>query len=36
MGAFQSLMQPQRETNLRVRMEEYLPFGLEWGLVHVT
>jgi hypothetical protein len=36
MGAFRSLLQPFRETNLRVRLEEYLPFGLEWGIVHVT
>ena len=36
MGAFSSLEQPQRETNLRVRLEEYLPFGLEPGLVYVT
>jgi hypothetical protein len=36
MGAFHLLLQPYRETNLRVRLEEYLPFGLEPGLVHVT
>lgn len=36
MGAFQSLLQPYRETNLRVRLGEYLPFGLEPGIVHVT
>jgi hypothetical protein len=36
MGAFQSLLQPYRETNLRVRLDEYLPFGLEPGIVHVT
>jgi hypothetical protein len=35
-GACSSLKQPQRETNLRIRLEEYLPFGLEAGLVYVT
>jgi hypothetical protein len=36
MGAFHHLYQPQREANLRIRLEEYLPFGLEPGLIHVT
>ena len=36
MGAFSHLRQPQREANLRVRLEEYLPFGLEPGLIYVT
>lgn len=36
MGAFRSLYQPQRETNLRVRLDEYLRFGLEADLVFVT
>jgi hypothetical protein len=36
MGAFNHLMQPQREANLRLRLEEYLPFGLEAGLIYVT
>lgn len=35
-GVFHLLGQPHRETNLRVRVEEYLPFGLEPGIVHVT
>jgi hypothetical protein len=35
-GAFQQLQQPQRETNLRVRLDEYLRFGLEAALVYVT
>ena len=34
MGAFHDLYQPQRETNLRVRLEEYLRFGLEAGIVY--
>jgi hypothetical protein len=36
MGAFHSLFQPQRETNLKVRLEEYLRFGLEAGLFYET
>lgn len=36
MGAFSHLKQPQRETNLRVRLEEYLPFGLDPGVIYVT
>jgi hypothetical protein len=36
MGAYHLLRQPFRETNLRVRLDEYLPFGLEPGIVHVT
>lgn len=34
MGVLHDLYQPQRETNLRVRMEEYLRFGLEAGLIY--
>ncbi len=36
MGAFSHLKQPQRETNLRIRLEEYLPFGLVPGFMFVT
>lgn len=36
MGAFCHLKQPQREANLRLRLQEYLPFGLEPGLIYVT
>jgi hypothetical protein len=36
MGAYCHLKQPQREANLRTRLEEYLPFGLEAGLIYVT
>jgi hypothetical protein len=36
MGAFSFLKQPQRVTSLRVRLNEYLPFGLEPGLIYVT
>jgi hypothetical protein len=35
-GAYCHLKQPQREANLRVRLKEYLPFGLEYGLIYVT
>jgi hypothetical protein len=33
-GAFHSLYQPQRETNLRVRLREYLRVGLEAGIFY--
>jgi hypothetical protein len=36
MGAFCHLKQPQRETNLKIRLDEYLPFGLEAGIIYVT
>jgi hypothetical protein len=36
MGAFSALLQPQRERNLRTRLDEYLPFGLEPALIYVT
>jgi hypothetical protein len=36
MGAFHDLYQPQRETNLRTRLDEYLRFGLEAGILHAT
>jgi hypothetical protein len=36
MGAFCALLQPQRESNLRTRLEEYLPFGLEPAMIYVT
>jgi hypothetical protein len=36
MGAFSSLHQPQREANLRLRLEEYLPVGLEPGFIFLT
>ena len=32
MGAFHELFEPQRETNLRIRLDEYLRFGLEAGV----
>ncbi len=36
MGAFHDLYQPQRENNLRVRLEEYLRFGLEAGIFYAS
>jgi hypothetical protein len=36
MGVFQELHQPQRETNLRTSLDEYLRFGLEAGIFFVT
>jgi hypothetical protein len=36
MGAFCHLKQPQRATNLRIRLQEYLPFGLDTGIIYVT
>ncbi len=35
-GAYCHLKQPQREANLRLRLQEYLPFGLEAGIIYVT
>lgn len=34
MGVLHGLYQPQRETNLHVRVEEYLRFGLAAGLIY--
>jgi hypothetical protein len=36
MGAFHDLFQPQRESNVRIRLNEYLRFGLEAGLFFET
>jgi hypothetical protein len=36
MGVFSHLKQPQRESNLRIRLREYLPFGLDAGIVYIT
>ncbi|HEY0734508.1 MAG TPA: hypothetical protein VGD69_06355, partial [Herpetosiphonaceae bacterium] len=35
-GAFNFLLQPQREGNLRANLDEYLRFGLEAGILFVT
>jgi hypothetical protein len=34
MGAFHFVLAPLRETDLRVRMQEYLPVGLEFGVIY--
>jgi hypothetical protein len=36
MGVFRFLQQPQRETNLRTSLDEYLRLGMEAGLIFVT
>jgi len=36
MGAFNELLQPQRETDLRVRLDEYLRVGLESGIFYAS
>jgi hypothetical protein len=34
MGAYHFVFAPQRESDLEIRMQEYLPVGLEFGLVY--
>jgi hypothetical protein len=34
MGAYHFVLAPLRETDLRVRMEEYVPVGLEFGFIY--
>jgi hypothetical protein len=36
MGAFHFVLAPQRESDLTVRLQEYLPVGLDTGLVYQT
>ncbi|HWX43459.1 MAG TPA: hypothetical protein VN345_20125, partial [Blastocatellia bacterium] len=36
MGAFHNLCEPQREANLRARLDEYLRFGLEAGIFYAS
>jgi hypothetical protein len=36
MGAFHDLFQPQRAANLRARLDEYTPVGMETGLFFAT
>jgi hypothetical protein len=36
MGVFHDLYQPQREKNLRVRLDEYLRLALEAGIFYAT
>jgi hypothetical protein len=36
MGVFHHLFEPQRTANLRVRLAEYTPAGMEAGLIFAT
>ncbi|MFN2481833.1 MAG: hypothetical protein ABR554_10240 [Pyrinomonadaceae bacterium] len=36
MGVFHDLFQPQREANLRARLDEYTPAGMDAGLIFTT
>jgi hypothetical protein len=36
MGAFHDVFAPQRESNLKIRLQEYLRFGLEAGIFYAT
>jgi hypothetical protein len=36
MGAFHDLFQPQREDNLRLRLDEYTPAGSDAGILFAT
>jgi len=36
LGAFHDLFQPQREDNMRARLEEFLPAGMDAGIVFVS
>lgn len=35
-GVFHNLYQPQREANLRARLDEYTPAGMETGIIYVN
>ncbi len=36
MGVFHNLYQPQREANLRARLDEYTPTGMETGIIYAN
>lgn len=36
MGVFHDLYQPQRAANLRARLDEYTPAGMEAGIIHTS
>jgi hypothetical protein len=36
MGAFHDLFRPQRESNIRARLDEFLRFGLEAGILYAS
>ena len=35
-AAFHFVLAPQRETDLRVRLQEYIPVGMEFGIFYET
>jgi hypothetical protein len=36
MGAFHDLYQPQRAANLRARLDDYTPAGMDAGIIYAT
>jgi hypothetical protein len=36
MGVFHDLYQPQRAANLRARLDEYMPAGMEAGIIYAS
>jgi hypothetical protein len=36
MGVFHDLFQPQREANLRIRLDEYVPAGADVGVIFAS
>jgi hypothetical protein len=36
MGVFHDLFQPQRAANLRARLDEYMPAGMDAGIIYAT
>ena len=36
MGAFHDLFQPQRAANLRARLDEYTPAGMNAGIIYAS
>ena len=36
MGGYHFVQAVQRETDLAIRLTEYLPVGMEFGLIHQT
>lgn len=36
MGAYHFVMAPQRESDLQIRLQEYVPMGMEFGIVYQT
>jgi hypothetical protein len=36
MGVFHDLYQPQRAANLRARLDDYTPAGMDAGIIYAT